>query len=312
VNTVSMLSTKKNGGEIMKKTNNREVISLGTIFYNSTWSLKEYLSGLISLTYPHELLNLVFVDSSDFGEGTWNALELFQEKYGREFYDINLIFCPRVTGMKKAWMHNIVNARNLVIDSRIPKTDLVFVDSDCVPPPNAIEKLLDMRDRLKGDIVGGITIVHGGHRINRYGKRKIIPVFSAYHKVTKRATFIPIPYAYTKNKAMALPVWLREKVIRVVAMATGLVLITNKVLEKVRFKVDYKLGEDVRFFWDASDLGFNVYCNTGLWYDHLHYKYRIKKKRLGWIIIYQGINPDRFNWELGKHERDVKHLLPID
>jgi len=277
-------------------------LTIGTIFYNNEWCIDEYFHGLLNLSYPKAYLDLVWVDSSD-KDNTYNRLKSFLKHYGHMYNRVILRRMKRREYKTVGWMRNIARARNKVIQLRDQSTDLVFIDSDCVPPKDGIHALLHMIDDLGADIAGGITIVHGGIAHDREtGEVTIVPTFSLYHHITKNNTFYPLPFGLTKDGLMGLPIELRKKIIRVKGMACGFMYIRKEVLDVIKFRASVKLGEDLDFCKQAVEHGFVLMGNTDLWYDHLHYLYEFKRKRHGWVIRYHGIHPAR-------EEEDRKKLI---
>jgi GT2 family glycosyltransferase len=284
-----------------------ENITIGTIFFNNAWCIEAYLQGLSNLNYPKCYIELIFVDSSD-SDDTFERLQSWRRVYGSMFFNFELVKLPnKKSTHKQSWLKNIINARNKVVELKNKDTDLYFVDSDVVIPPNAIERLQHMKD-LGADIAGGMTIVHGGQLRDTKGNLvKVVPTFSLYHTITVRNTFLPIPYVYLEEQdgLMGLPMNLRNKVIRVRGMACGLMMITKPVLDKIKvFKFSKDFGEDLDFCVRAKDAGFELFGDTGLWYDHLHYVYDFKKKTYGFTLHYQGISEQR-------REEDISRLRAI-
>jgi len=281
-------------------------LTIGTIFYNNEWCIDKYLQGLLNLKYPKAYLDIVWVDSSD-KDNTYQRLKSFQKNYGHMYNRVILRRLKRKEYKTVGWMRNIARARNKVVKTRDPSTDLIFIDSDCVPPPYGIHDLLHMIDDLGADIAGGITIVHGGIAHNREtGEVTIVPTFSLYHHITKRNTFYPIPFGLTKDGLMGLPIELRKKIIRVKGMACGFMYIRKEVLDVIKFRASTKIGEDLDFCKQALEHGFELMGNTDLWYDHLHYLYEFRRKSTGWVIKYYGIHPAR------EQEDRKKLILAID
>jgi len=279
-------------------------LTIGTPFYNSSWCLDQYLGSIIALDYPKELIDLIWIDNGST-DSTKQILFGFKKQYGEFFNKIEIYDCKRVKESinksemllwKMKWKKNIVKAINMFVNKRDQNTDLVMLGSDCIPPRNGLKKLLDMK-YLGADIGAGMTIILSGSRLDKYGRSERIPVFSAFTSMLAKHSFGGLPVIKTARNVIALPIWLRDKVITVLAVGTGFCIIRKEVLKKIKFEIDYMFGEDLHFCYGAYLAGFNkIYFDTSLWYDHLHYSYILKKKKIGFFIIFKGENPQRYQW----------------
>jgi len=275
----------------------KDKITIGAPFYNSVWCWKIFSKSILDQDYNKKYINIVWVDNGST-DNTKDLLLKFKKKYEKDYNSIKVLDCPRVKeksrGMRK-YIRNIVNGTNMIADNREKDSDLILMGSDCIPPQNGLKKLLDMK-YLGADIAGGITVIFAGGRLDKYGRKTVIPVFSIFNALSPSSAFKGVLFHKTEKDLLTLPVWLKDKVIRVMALGTGFCLIRDRVLKKQRWKVNYRFGEDLYFCWTAHLNGFKIYADTSLWYDHLHYDYQVKKKKLGYQIIYKGETDKRERW----------------
>jgi len=293
-------------------------LTIGTPFYNSAWCFKEYADGLLNLSYPKPKIELVFMDN----ESTDNTLQLlngFKEEHDSEYYAILIDSCPHtypdmqsVNSLKLGnnIIENIARTRNWIIQSKHPDTNLVFIDSDSVPPSNGIERLLKMTKKpYYGDVCSGITIEPTTAYYVEFptaAKQQIEELIRTnleyvLHKFLRRVPSFdfslefnirgePVPIC-SLNNILSLPPQLRNKILEAKLCGFGFVLIKNQVLQEQSFETDQTLrgfvGEDYHFCNQARQLGFKVLVDTNLWYDHLHWLYDKDVE----TIKLKGVNP---------------------
>jgi len=283
---------------LIKDLKYKDRLTIGAPFYNSSWCWDIFSKSILDQDYPKYLIDLVWVDNGSEDNMKELLLE-FKRKYEGLYNSIQVLDCPRVPERKigvRKWITNIVNGTNMIADNRGKGTDLILMGSDCIPPPEGLKKLLDMK-YLGADIAGGITVIFAGGRLDKYGRPTTIPVFTMFSKLSKGAAFSGVLVHKTEKNLVTLPVWLKDKIITVMALGTGFCLIRDRVMKAQRWKVNYRFGEDLYFCWTAHLNGFKIYADTSLWYDHLHYDYQIKKKKLGFQIIYKGETEKRERWK---------------
>jgi len=276
-------------------------LTIGCPFYQAKWCWEEFSTSILDLDYPKKLIDIIWVDNKST-DGMVEELNKFKRKYKREYSSIKIFSMPRARVGHKRWRTNIINCCNLIRTKRDQSTDLVLLGSDCIPPSNGLWKLSDMK-YLKGDICGGITIIFGARSFSPGSQSvKIFPSFTGYYQLMDNGMFALVPFAWdSKSGQLILEQSYMQKVIRVMAIGTGFCLITKEVLDKISWKPDMQYGEDLRFCYDAHNLGFNIYMDTSLWYDHLHYRYiRMLTKKDGkiisWKVKFLGNNIKRTRW----------------
>jgi glycosyltransferase involved in cell wall biosynthesis len=154
--------------------------------------------------------------------------------------------------------------RNVIIE-KSGSDDLIFVDSDCLIPPQSIHRLI-LGAEMGGDIIGGISVLKldDAH-----------PNLTAF-SYTESGKGVNISLV---NKEMPLtllfPTWLIGKRWFVTVVSTGLSYYRSLVFDKLRFELDPEINEDVLLCLKANDLGFKIVADFGLWYEHYPLKYKI-------------------------------------
>lgn len=156
----------------------------------------------------------------------------------------------------------IEKARNELVVSAVEAkaTHLMFVDSDMVFPPHAIDQLVDRQK----DIVGGLF----------YGRMH--PKAHMY-RLDKDGNNQEIDIKEADKKGM----------VEVDFMGTGFMLINMRVFEKLeppffRLSYDYEkfglkgnglnpIGEDAYFCFTAKQAGFKIWCDTSFEIGHVGY-----------------------------------------
>ncbi len=103
-------------------------VSLCIIAYNEQNSLPSLMSDVLAQTYPHELTEIVFVDSCS-SDGTRDLFESFSEKYKNEYLRIAVLDNPRKI-QAAGWNTAISYAGGDVI---------IRVDAHASIPPQFIE-----------------------------------------------------------------------------------------------------------------------------------------------------------------------------
>lgn len=98
------------------------------------------LEAIKCLNYPKKLLRIIFVDGGST-DGTFEVLQKFREENSNVFREIILL-------QKKT---NIPQARNLCIKHLKDEDFVWFLDSDVIPQPDSLIRLISLADR-GGDI----------------------------------------------------------------------------------------------------------------------------------------------------------------
>jgi len=157
----------------------------------------------------------------------------------------------------------IDNMRNRLVERarELECTHILFLDSDTIPPPGALGKLL----QAKKDIIGGVY-------------RFRVPPYRV------------LAFWYAVNRYLPLSDLFENKIMPVEAVGMGCTLINMSVFEKlerpyfyngyVDFNSPYAkddsafdgkryIGEDVYFCEKAAMAGFEIFLHTGVQSDHI-------------------------------------------
>jgi len=157
------------------------------------------------------------------------------------------------SGDVKAKIERIVNARNIIRKFFLKGgyDYLLWIDSDIVLPPNAVEKLLSHEKEL-------VTGVYAG-RLSVENTTQILPVL----------------YGLTDDPEFAgqysMDAVLGDDFFEIAAAGLGCCLVKRNVLEKVniRYYKDTMAGEDIAFFEDSRKAGFKAYADTSVKCRHM-------------------------------------------
>lgn len=313
----------------------KPLITIGTPFYNSGWCFKDYVKGILNFSYPKEKTELIFM-YSESTDDTLQLLKEFKEKHDDKYVSILIDSCPRdywsplVNSLlfkpfvKSEKQHrrvkNIARARNRIIQNKCSNTDLVFIDSDTVPPFDGIERLLKMTEPpYYADICGGIYIAPSINYMAEFGNYTKLEIaklcqttnpIGAFHRLMKKVNALSFFLKFNArgeltpilsfNNMLSLPSELCNRILKVEACGFGFVLIKNRVLEQQEDRWieedEIKRGifaEDLYFCVQARKSGFKILVDTSLWCDHLHWNYDKIKTLNGLKIVLKGINPKR-------------------
>lgn len=142
----------------------------------------------------------------------------------------------------------ITDGRQRISDYAVEKgyDYLWFVDTDVVPPPDALSRLLSDRK----DVVAGVYLSPR----NFNGVSKIMPIVQDFADEEGYC------------RPMGITEVLNDDVIEISCGGFGCTLSTREVLEKVDMRYFEKsmAGEDTAFFVDARDAGFRTFADNGV------------------------------------------------
>jgi 2-polyprenyl-3-methyl-5-hydroxy-6-metoxy-1,4-benzoquinol methylase len=127
---------------------------------------------------------------------------------------------------------------------------IMFIDSDMILPPKAIDNLIDMNV----DIASGLYF-------------------------SKGKPFLPVARIYQDDKHFYLEDFEFDRILEVDGVGLGCCLIKSEIFKKIKypwFKFNWsewkgqigQLAEDLYFFDEAKKLGYKVYLNTGITCNH--------------------------------------------
>lgn len=252
------------------------VITLATPFFNAEKYLSLYFEHLLKIDYPTSLLNLVFCDNEST-DHTLCLLKKFCIEHQHEYNSISLISVPRIRNSSPDLEYlitqlNIIEVRNAII--KASKNDLIFIDGDCFPPPDAVFKLLAMRDYYKADICGGVSI--GGR----------LTFCATVGKFAEDQDLMPV--GKIEGNKITIPRY-EQPIFKVEWIGHGLILICRKVFDKLKYEFSQGEGEDLFFCYRANLLGFRLLADISLWYEHYRYNYTRKTTKNKIIITIHGV-----------------------
>jgi len=234
------------------------LLTLTTPFYNNEKHLPEYFEGLLNLDYPKKMLNLLFADNGSTDQ-TKKVLLAFLQEHEHLYHSVKLLEVERhQTSDKNIQISHVMNA----LFKYSEPYDIVNIDSDIIPPPDTLWKLLLLR-RLGADIATGITIV----------LRNTIPAPNVYsYKTSTGRFYFPNWLEFIDNKlALVFP----REFFYVNACGSCLIFISRDVLNLLRFSTNQKekmlsiMSSDVFFTFSATKLGLKILVDPTLIATHL-------------------------------------------
>ena len=218
------------------------LVGCPTSNYNE-YALEEYAEAVKNLTYKN--YDFLLVDNSK------------DDSYLKKLKSFGLpaIKGPWFEGAKQ----RIIKSRNLLREKALEGNYdyLLSLEQDVIPPRDVIEKLLSHKENIvsalyfmpnKNSLTAMLAIKEGN------GEYGYIP----FNYADKNNHFITVNYA-----------------------GLGAILISRKVLEKIRFRTDEKPGfDDWWFCKDAERKGFKIYADLSIKCKHL-----IKNRPWDWSEI---------------------------
>jgi len=201
---------------------------------HKAYCLKEYLQAVNGLTYKN--YNVLIVDNSK------------SSAYSKKIKSLG--FNAIKDDYKESARERIVSSRNILREKAIERYDyLLSLEQDVIPPKDMIEKLL----RHKKEITTG--------------------VYFTYKKIDGNKTIIPLLWLIDNGEVRNLTEdeVMEEKIIDVEGAGLGCMLISSKVLEKVKFRYEKKSQafDDMWFCKDAKEKGYRIIADTSVKCKHL-------------------------------------------
>jgi GT2 family glycosyltransferase len=155
---------------------------------------------------------------------------------------------PKNTKLQVVTGTTIAIARNKLVNFSMDTDYLLFLDSDMIPPPDLIERLLE-HDK---DIVSAMAFQR-----------------SYPHK--------PTALRLVKEPADYLPIKFEEDLQEVDAIGCACLLIKTDVFKKLNhpwfdfsvYKQGQALGEDIKFCQKAKEAGYKIFVDTELECGHI-------------------------------------------
>jgi GT2 family glycosyltransferase len=204
-----------------------------------SYCLDKYAESAKNLTYPN--YEILVVDNSK------------TEDYYARIAELGI---PAIrSDFKKKARDRIVESRNLIRKSVLDEDYDYFLslEQDIIPPTDIIEKLISH----KKDIVAGVYFL-----VNPYlDEHKLrTSIWTNYNPETKQMFRVKNEFVLKNNVLM-----------KIHATGIGCILMSRKVLEKIKFRYDKKTDgfDDMFFCKDARDNKFQIYADTGVLCKHL-------------------------------------------
>jgi hypothetical protein len=226
------------------------MIGVGCPVRNRAWVLPRYLESITHLEYDKKRVVLFFL-VNDSEDGTLSILDSFRRESINDYADIivvnrnyNFTDCDRNLGRTPEKFEHFTKIRNDWISLvRYLDLDYIFsVDSDVLVPKNSLASLI----KNNKDICS--MVLHNSNALGGYGKdiTNLFVFSGVYENLIK----------YPQDSLFQVDV-------------TGSAyLIKRKVLDQVEYK-SHPLGEDFGFCIFAKQCGFEIWCDSSLYGEHV-------------------------------------------
>lgn len=233
-------------------------------FEGKAYCLEKYADRVKNLSY--ENYDIFLVDNSK------------TDKYAKKIKKLGIDAAR--TGRKRRARETIVVARNLLRKKMLDEGYDYFLslEQDVIPPADVIEALMEH----KKDIVGGL---YCNFVTDNFGITQMKPlVYMAVSKeefeqlkgekfkgteIQKKILSGKITKPEQIHSQLSLEHVKEPRLMEVLFTGLGCILISRKVLEKVKFDWAKDSFDDAKFAEDARKAGFKVYIDTRVRCDHI-------------------------------------------
>lgn len=224
------------------KMNNPKILIGCPTYEGYRYCIDEYLNRIKELLYKN--FDLILVDNSG-SDGFYNELKS---------KDINVLKGIYHEDVKK----RIAESRNILREKFLEGNYEYFLslEQDVIPSKDILNRLL----RHNKDLITGVYFKYYPVKINQNKKAK---------------TMLPLIFKFSNEKdkmEICKPEEVEgEKFFKIRACGLGCILISRKVLEKVKFRNDPKLDtfDDFLFCSDVIENGFDIYADTSVKCKHM-------------------------------------------
>jgi len=210
---------------------------------------KEYVHAIKNLTYKN--YDPLLVDNSQddkFFNSIKDQVACIRSEYSDSPYE------------------RVIRCRNILREKALKEGYDYFLslEQDVIPPSNVIEMML----RQKKDLLTGVYFLPK----QKGDKVELIATMWTLHPEDK-----------TKKVDISNDIILGKHLLKISLCGLGCILISRKVLEKIKFRHDPSIGDgidDVFFCHDARQQGFEIYADTSIKCKHL-----IKGRNWYWLDL---------------------------
>ena len=237
---------------------------------------KKVLVGCPTSGYHEYCLDDYYTSITSFSYKNYDTLLVDNSKNDSYFNKLKKLNLNVIKDeFKEKARDRVINSRNILRDYALKNNYdyLLSLEQDIIPPKNIIEKMLSS----KKDIISGIYF--------KPLKDKFVPLVSK--KIDKKTFEIlknsQDPFVIKKIKENKITSydqvgqWMtaeeveEPRIIEIHEAGLGCVLISRKVLEKIRFRYNPELEgfDDTWFYHDARIYGFKAFADTSIKCKHL-------------------------------------------
>ena len=242
-------------------------VTICTPFYKASNHVFRYLDGLERLDWDKKHLSLCFLVSED--DTTLKILRDYKKSFGSMYKSIKIETSKRLHGASK--VQNISIARQRLVQMSKPDP-VFFIDSDVIVSPKSLKKLKNIMDGGH-HISGGLYLMLNSDSDSKE-LRIGVPLYLGDESRSYYLGFSDLSKGIFIDSVF-------NKRINVDAIATGCMLISRDVLNKVNFR--YNNGgpsEDLDFCFSAKKIGYDVIADTSILCQHTPVPYVLEDKVL--------------------------------
>lgn len=236
-------------------------VAICTPAYKSYKYLGQYFDSIYNLDYPKELIHLRFAISGD--DPTWEMVNTYINSFGDLYASAKAKLVKQYRGGFRPQFRNVALARNIMVDMA-KGLDCLFIDSDTFVPHHTLKSLRNDLD-LGADIVGGINPISIDIPKSGVMEHRIaLPAFVSNNDVNNiLLLFGNHELSWISNQLLGKRLW-------VDSVGGGIFYATSHVLSNIKFTVPTRvdMGDDVEFFLNARDLGFNILSDFNVYCQH--------------------------------------------
>ena len=276
--------------------------ALGCPLYNSVRFLPKYFESILTLDYPKKEIHLKFIITKS-SDSTEEWVRDFIKDHESEYGSTEVRIRDKIVGDSHLLtkIQNVADAWDILSQMSKPY-DMMVIEHDNTVPPDTVKRLLKMVE-LGADMCSGLTLMMGGNASFKMENGSVfritgMPTLSAYSNVPikdehGRPAVLQIGKQTPSLQVIYLPKALANRVIKVGAIATGMVYLKRRLMDTIKFECMPDSSQDLVFCQRAFAAGFTLMVDTGLWYDHHHYSYFKWVDGEGRVVVYiRGQNLD--------------------
>jgi glycosyltransferase involved in cell wall biosynthesis len=240
-------------------------VAICTPVYRAYKYLDQYFRHLYALDYPKEFIHLRFAVSGK-NDPTLEMVKSYINSFGHLYASAKFKYVKQFRGGHSPQVRNLILARNVIL-STCKGLDVVFLDSDMFPPPDALTRLRNDTS-LGAGIVGVINpFWYRDIKKGKERRRVTLPLFTLEgNKSTVFALHGTDTDVWIGNDILGKRVW-------VDAVGGGMFFIKAEILSRFRFDIppDSDMSDDIEFCFKARKAGYRILSDFNIYCQHWGY-----------------------------------------